>query len=378
MSRFRTRLVTNRQAGSAVVIDRASGNTVYADTQTGEGSVVLTDGYVEDEFGVRNGAFTAVRGENGRPINGEYVGGDGYIRRFTNWYPQYYHFIHGPDYVGDGGRPDVFQLASQVISRTNPSGAVVDVPVALAELRELPALVKKFGDGLLKNIADGNLRYEFGIKPMINDLKGLLNFQKQFDNRMKLYKKLQTSPMCRKSGPLYNATVEGSGGRVTAHSAHPLLTFSGTIRTMTQREYWGYCNWTPSEALLKAPKSDEQLAALARRAVLGLTLDASTVWNLVPWSWLVDWFSNVGEFLENQRRIIDVYPDNPAICFRATHTAILTIDAPDYGMTGVTVEQVTHYKNRTRVSAALPSAYLPLLTGRQVGILSSLAALRSR
>jgi hypothetical protein len=35
------------------------------------------------------------------------------------------------------------------------------------------------------------------------------------------------------------------------------------------------------------------------RLLYGLELTPETLWNLAPWSWLVDWFANVGPILSN-------------------------------------------------------------------------------
>jgi len=39
--------------------------------------------------------------------------------------------------------------------------------------------------------------------------------------------------------------------------------------------------------------------ALEAKKLLGLSLTPDVVWNLTPWSWAVDWFSNVGDVLSN-------------------------------------------------------------------------------
>jgi hypothetical protein len=35
------------------------------------------------------------------------------------------------------------------------------------------------------------------------------------------------------------------------------------------------------------------------REILGLDLTPSTLWNLAPWTWAVDWFSNAGDVISN-------------------------------------------------------------------------------
>jgi hypothetical protein len=35
------------------------------------------------------------------------------------------------------------------------------------------------------------------------------------------------------------------------------------------------------------------------KKILGLSLTPDIVWNLTPWSWAVDWFSNTGDVISN-------------------------------------------------------------------------------
>jgi hypothetical protein len=45
--------------------------------------------------------------------------------------------------------------------------------------------------------------------------------------------------------------------------------------------------------------------ALLAKEILGVDLTPEVVWNLTPWSWAVDWFSNVGDVLSNISDTID-------------------------------------------------------------------------
>ncbi len=39
--------------------------------------------------------------------------------------------------------------------------------------------------------------------------------------------------------------------------------------------------------------------------LLGLTADANTIWQLTPWTWLIDWFANLGDCISLMNRIQD-------------------------------------------------------------------------
>jgi hypothetical protein len=40
-------------------------------------------------------------------------------------------------------------------------------------------------------------------------------------------------------------------------------------------------------------------SSLYAKKILGLDLSPDTVWNLTPWSWAADWFSNTGDVIDN-------------------------------------------------------------------------------
>jgi len=112
---------------------------------------------------------------------------------------------------------------------------------------------------------------------------------------------------------------------------------------------------------------------------MGLTVDLSTVWQIMPWSWLVDWGGNLGTFLKANRNII---PAQLTQCCVMLHT-LTEWDSP--GLSGI--KNSTPYslepikiqresKTRTSVSPSV-TAQFPFLSGNQVGILASLATTRA-
>lgn len=305
----------------------------------------------------------------------------GSIKEATNFPIGYFATPRSITRVADPDQPSNAYLGTLLIARTNPSRPVVDLPVSIAELRELPDLVRSAGTNLIKKAASGNLKWEFGVKPLISDIKGLLEFQKRFDNRRKLFEKLREKPICRKV-KLYESVVADSSftGTVTTNSSPTTIQCSHRrVRKSTDRKVWGYVYWYPDPTFKKEVWSNDDLARAARRAVLGLTIDFKTAWELIPWSWLVDWYSNVGDWLLANRSLIPVRYRTPRLCYHYISSETFAMSNNNWlGPLGGLTTSVMTEKFRTPTSASLPSAYIPMLTARQIGILGSLAVLRGR
>jgi hypothetical protein len=139
-----------------------------------------------------------------------------------------------------------------------------------------------------------------------------------------------------------------------------------------------HCRWSPTVDFSKVYTPDS-MRRLIQRAVLGLTVDFSTVWELIPWSWLIDWDTNVGTFLQASRNII---PAQLTTCVVMLHTRT---EWSSPGLTGVSnnnryklqpIQIIREGKTRTSVSPSV-TAQFPFLSGNQLGILASLAVTRA-
>nr|UJQ84969.1 MAG: hypothetical protein 1 [Leviviridae sp.] len=262
------------------------------------------------------------------------------------------------------GKPTYGSLAAQLLADTNPSRPVVDLPVFIAELRDFPQLLKHEGN-LIRKAASLNLSYQFGIKPMVSDLLKLIDFSDEVNKREKELNALARSGLRRKR-QLWSGTKTATGSTQYFQSLDFLR--KGKIDYNTHTKFWGYVEWYPTYPY-KFMFADRR--SLARKAVLGLTVDFATAWELMPWSWLIDWCSNAGDILISSRNIIDATHSVPLI-MKETKTTGSCKDIAD-DVSAFTF--VNHRKERDRTNATL-SAQLPILTARQFSILGSIGVTR--
>lgn len=256
-------------------------------------------------------------------------------------------------------------LATQLLAMTNPSRPVVDLPTYIAELREIPSLLRNEGNSLIRRAGTANLQYHFGWAPLLSDMFRLFDFQDAVSHRYRELKSFYDSGLRCKRNLWQGASPASHSG---FYNSGDSFNYSGSHQLAQSARYWGYVEWKPSTL---PPATDDALRALARRAALGLTVDLSTAWNLMPWSWLIDWCSNVGQFLIARRNIVP-----------ATHSDVLIMryQRVDGTMLSTDPRVTDHrfkveWKRRNTATASL-SAHLPVLSLRQLSILGSIGVTR--
>jgi hypothetical protein len=264
---------------------------------------------------------------------------------------------------------------SKLGARTSPHRTGVSLPVNFVELRDLPLLVRLAGNSLLKKAASGNLAYQFGWKPILRDLKDLMAFQGNVAKRYSELDQLRSSGGLRRKRTLHKSSNSYSLG---SYNRSPIGSVVYTKEFVQESvEQWGTIRYIPG-SLLKDPRTD--LDRLARKLFLGLHTQqiASNAWEVLPWSWLIDWFSNIGDILEAGNGSI-AYSNRSSIMThrKAVRTVQVTSVAP--GLSVNRNETTITYETKKR----LPGASYPSfnngflnLSGSQASILGSLSVLK--
>lgn len=121
-----------------------------------------------------------------------------------------------------------------------------------------------------RQLADDWLALEFGWKPLVSDIEGALEF---FASKRSDPPRAKASASSSSRYTRY-ADLTGSWGPPTRLQEYG-------IRTVKRVAYFS--------------SSSEVLSDLSR---LGVTNIPSALWELTPWSFVVDWFIRVGEFID--------------------------------------------------------------------------------
>jgi hypothetical protein len=327
------------------------------------------------------------------PLNGVRDQGPGSIRKYTEYYPTWAKTSIAHEDMS-ALIPSVGAVALATIARSNPSRPYISVPNFLFELKDLPGMIRDLGRLRIqgRNIlnsgpqrihpklaANHYLSYTMGWAPLISDLRKLLSFQSQVDKKMRELENLYNNGGIQRRVrlPDWKASKTLSNSSVTIESQLGIL-FHAKQEKVTTIERWGTVRWSPSSRPL-GTYSRLKLQQLARDLTFGMKgISAKQVWDAIPWTWLVGWFTNVDDFLQAHDNRIPLTHSLPCVMTRtSTRDEYIRFPGEHPEFTGG--QGVTLLETKSRViSAGSLSASIPFLTGRQFSILGALAIQRKR
>jgi hypothetical protein len=269
------------------------------------------------------------------------------------------------------GNPSDTRVATECAARTNPSRSYVDVPVFILELGDIAQLLRDTGRSLFKRGAHINLSYQFGIAPLVEDLVKLVDFMSQLQIRMKEIDRLKSKRGLRRT-TAHGVYSRSDTDLKIAQSQGVNLTL--TYKVSTQQIVRAHCRWIPTPAFSKL--SAREVSWLVRRVMHGLELDFSTLWEGLPWTWIIDYCTTIGSYFKANRNIIPATILNGKVSVMR-HTTSRWHHQGFNGVSTRTQPVNILYETKTRVNVVVsPTAHLPFLSGNQLGILSSLAILK--
>jgi len=216
---------------------------------------------------------------------------------------------------------DVSSRGATAWKKFRPGKPTADAGVFLGEIREVPRMLQTTARGFrdlwvskfgrlprsleTKRLADHWLNTQFGWRPFLSDLR---NFYKTYRDTDKSIAQIRrdNGQWIRRGGSVFSdedkSYVTGSS---TSHCSYPSLVDPhytdpskkgsySVVKTTTQRVWFeaSFRYWIPNIDSVQWEKK-----AIAQ--LYGLNPNPALLWELTPWSWLVDWCSNVGDVFTN-------------------------------------------------------------------------------
>lgn len=208
------------------------------------------------------------------------------------------------------------------INRTVPNKPVADMANALGELRTVGGIPKVMGTILnlesrtrfARSAGKEYLNSVFGWAPLVKDIESIANAVISADKTIKQYLRDSGMGIRRRYDfpPEYvNLSISNSAGVSSSAPVYGLgnndtqsnggFAVNGKVWQVTNhdRKIWfrGMYTYYLPEGI--DPLSKMSLYASLARKLVGARLSPEVLWELQPWSWLVDWVFNIGQILEN-------------------------------------------------------------------------------
>lgn len=283
-------------------------------------------------------------------------------------------------------------FGQEAISRVAPTPSIFNGSQFLGELREglpslpLISLLKGRVKDFLKNTGGEYLNVQFGLLPLIDDIKKLfdlvINVEKNLVALSKIQGKAQRrqwrvptvylsrypSPLTLSFGStscstfvdqclappqsLKDAAERDGGWRGESSTGNGLLASGSWIETIEAARvfdgsFTSHFDYAPADSTYI-----EKLGSL-----INGELDLSTLWELTPWSWLIDWLFNVQSTIEanaiagDERVIMNYGYVTEVTKYRALFTGKISTLQSYPVVEGNSFQQLTEAKFITRTRA---------------------------
>lgn len=205
-------------------------------------------------------------------------------------------------------------------NKFRPGNPTADLGVFLGEFKDIPRMLETTARGfhnlwksiggrshgkIPKEVANHWLNTQFGWLPFISDLRKFHRTYASTDAQLQRIRR-QNGAWIRHGGTLEStktSTVQASSDVYTKHSPLPqanILVNSSAPGSYVQSLDVEQRTWFEGSFRYYIPNVNS--VEWEKRVLLdlyGAMPNPSLIWELTPWSWLVDWCSNVGDVVSN-------------------------------------------------------------------------------
>lgn len=192
------------------------------------------------------------------------------------------------------------------ISRCAPANPVVDLATSVSEFVGARKLFSMPGTN--KTASGEYLNYQLGIAPVVSDIQGIAEAAREKETILKqlerdsgrLIRRRYKFPPVTDVGPVVKTaafnTFPGFVGPGLANG-YQIRPGASTVQTTTHQEIYFSGAFT-----YYLPKSGWRKDLAQMQRLYGVKPGSETAWNVLPYSFLVDYFANIGDVAHNLDR----------------------------------------------------------------------------
>lgn len=199
--------------------------------------------------------------------------------------------------------PGTAAYGALAYDRLKPTKPTIDGLNAIIELRDLPSMIRQRFTLSIKSAANAHLAYQFGWKPLLADCQKLYVTHTTLQARLKWLLDHEGQPIRVKKKIFETESMSGHTNTVDLACLRPTLNnaaWAGTqVRSTFSEErhaIWACARfrfWLP-----KGPRDVDWTDDMIRK-LYGLHIRPIVVYNAIPWTWLIDWFTGAASVVAN-------------------------------------------------------------------------------
>lgn len=191
-----------------------------------------------------------------------------------------------------------YDLGAAAWNKFRPKLTKVQLGQTVAEITDVPKLFQR-GLRNFKDLGSRYLQYQFGWKPFIKDLTDSLKLYQKMDLQLAKMQK-HNDKWLKRGDVLYRSENFAHDDYVIVTPANYLTVENKRRVTRTYEKAWFdgvFRYYIPG--LTNGNWGKLRMA----RKLFGLEITPALAYELVPWSWLADWFGNFGDVVSNYTSI---------------------------------------------------------------------------
>jgi hypothetical protein len=297
--------------------------------------------------------------------------------------------VYPPAINSDQGQMN--QWGAEAVFKAAPGTSPMNLATSLGELKKdgIPSMIGstfKRRAGIAKAAGDEYLNAQFGWQPLVNDVKSLAKTVMSSDEILNQLER-DSGQVVRRRLTLQDGWEVISSENIG--SASPNLSGIGTglisshfpdgelWRTVRRyRKVWFSGSFTYYLPPDYYSRNAVKRAAAQAKVLYGASLTPEVLWNLTPWSWAADWFSNADEVIVNTQRFLTegLVMHHGYLMEHTIHEYLYTNRENTFSSTPVRL--ITETKGRVKANPFGFGLDWPDLSGYQVSILAALGMSR--
>jgi hypothetical protein len=182
-----------------------------------------------------------------------------------------------------------------IFTSLKPDLTGVSIPNFLLELDEVSSLFKlwKSNVSLAKNLAGAHLNYKFGWKPTVGDLSSAISLLKGLEQRLKEFDKLAGTMQVSKA-TISSETITKTGVFNNGGDVHRPVQWDATLSRVKSAGM-------TFQILPREVTKGYTMMLRAYADALGFELNPRIIYDALPFTFILDWFFDLGGWLERHK-----------------------------------------------------------------------------